>query len=279
MGDLFQLNNDEVLTFFAVLVRYSILFAVLPFVGDKLIPMPVKVLLSLAVTVALYPALVARGQVTPSHARLWGATSAGIAGTIGMEVMTGLVMGFIARLSFETITFGSNLVGTFMGFAAASMYDPHQESQSQVVAQIQMAVAMLLFLAMDGHHVMLRAALESYRIIGIGGGAASGLGDVGFGSAAFSAKLISLTGDVVKFGIQIATPVAVALFSVNVAFGIMGKAMPQMNVMVLSFAVTAGIGLVVMMLGLPEFSYAVHGIMGRMGDSMNAALLAVATGK
>ena len=56
-----------------------------------------------------------------------------------------------------------------MGFSTASTYDPHQESQTQVVAQIQMAIAMLLFLALDGHHLMLRASLESYRIVGVGG--------------------------------------------------------------------------------------------------------------
>ena len=49
-----------------------------------------------------------------------------------------------------------------MGFSTASQYDAHQESQSQVVAQIQMAIAILLFLALDGHHLMLRASLSSY---------------------------------------------------------------------------------------------------------------------
>ena len=62
--------------------------------------------------------------------------------------MVGLVLGYTARLLFDAISLGSNLAGNFMGFAAASTYDPHQESQTQVVAEIQLAIATLMFLAM-----------------------------------------------------------------------------------------------------------------------------------
>ena len=80
----------------------------------------------------------------------------------------GLVLGFTARLVFDTINFGSNLIGYFMGFATASIYDASQETQTQVVAEIHMAIAMLIFLAMDGHHLMLKASLNSYQVVGLG---------------------------------------------------------------------------------------------------------------
>ena len=74
------------LSFFAVLVRFSVLLAILPFVGDKVVPTPVKVLLSLAMTIALFPMLVARGHVNLGEAAVWGATAGGIVGTIALEV-------------------------------------------------------------------------------------------------------------------------------------------------------------------------------------------------
>ena len=91
-------------------------------------------------------------------------------------------------------------------------------------------------------------------------------------------KLIDLSGQVLRFGIQISAPVAVSLFVVNIAFGIMAKAMPQLNVLVLSFAVSALVGLVVMFLSVPEFQGAAGEVLGRMRDWMGGAMAAMATG-
>lgn len=257
MSGLFNLSIEEALTFFAVLMRYSVLMAVLPFVGDKVVPTPVKVLLALATTIALFPSLIAGGLVKPAEAAGWGATAGGIVSTIGTEVLFALVMGFTARMLFESVAFGANLMGNFMGFAAASTYDPHQESQTQVVAQIQTTIAMLAFLALDGHHLMLHASLDSYRLVG--------LGKATIGSVT-SQRLIELTAQVVRFGVQLAAPMAVAIFAVNVAFGVIAKAMPQLNILVLSMSVTALVGLAVMLMSVPEYQGVVGAILGRIGD-------------
>lgn len=270
MMGLFQFSQEEMLCFFAVLVRTSVLVAILPFVGDRLVPMPVKILLSLAVSIVLFPALLRTGDVRPAEALAWGASASGIVATIALEALFGLALGFTAKMLFDGISFGANLVGTFMGFAAANTYDPHQETQTQVVAEIQMTIAMLIFLTMDGHHLMLRGALDSYRIVGIG--------RVGLGTA-FSQKLVDMSSQVIRFGIQIAAPVAISLFAVNVAFGVMAKAMPQLNILVLSFAVSALIGLLVMLLGVPEFHSATVEILDRMGDWMEQMMVAMAGGK
>jgi flagellar biosynthetic protein FliR len=264
---IFNFSEPEILTFFAVLVRYSVLIAVLPFTGDRTVPVPAKVLFALAVTMALYPALVRTGQVHPADALVWGATTGGIIATIVLESLVGLVLGFVARLLFDTILFAGNLTGQFMEFATASMYDPQTESQSQVIAQFQMAVAMLIFLAIDGHHLMLRAALGSYAIVG--------LGKASFG-AALSTQVIAMTGQVFKFGLQITAPIAITLFAVNTAFGVLAKAMPSVNILVLSFAITAFVGLAVMFLSMPEFAGACTSLFGRIGDWMTAALTAMA---
>src|SRR6478735_6529521 len=107
---LFNFSQEELLCFFAVLVRYSVLMTVLPFVGDRAVPAPIKLLLSLAITIALYPALVRRGQIQPGGALIWGASAGGIAGVVAMEAIFGLIMGFVARMVFDTVTFGGNLV-------------------------------------------------------------------------------------------------------------------------------------------------------------------------
>jgi flagellar biosynthesis protein FliR len=265
---LFNFSEPELLTFFAVLVRFSVLVAVLPFIGDKMIPMTAKVLFALATTIALFPALVTTGQVKPGDALIWGRSAGGIAGVVALEALVALVLGYTARLLFDAISLGANLAGNFMGFAAASTYDPHQETQTQVIAEIQLAVAMLMFLAVDGHHLMLQSALDSYRIVGLG------QADIG---ATLSQRLIEFSGQVIRFGIQLTAPVAISLFAVNIAFGVIAKAMPQLNILVLSFSVTALVGLLVMFISVPEFASTSSNLLGRMGDWMSTSLLAMST--
>lgn len=266
---LFNFNIEELYTFFAVLMRYSVLFSVLPFVGDRVVPAPVKVLLAFSVSIALFPALVATGSIHPGDAVVWARTPVGIINTIALEILFGLAIGFTARLAFDGISFGANLVGTAMGFAAAASYDPHQETQTQVIAQIQTAIAMLIFLTLDGHHLMLKASLESYHVVGIGKAAFS---------STFNQKLTHLTAEVIRLGIQIAAPVAISLFSVNIVFGIMSKAMPQLNIFMLSFSVTAIIGFFVMLISMPEFQGAVAEITAKVGEWIEAVTLSMAGG-
>lgn len=269
---LFNFNQEEMLSFFAVFVRYSVLLAVLPFVGDRVVPVPVRLLLSLALSVALFPALVSAGAVRPGESFVWAHTAAGIAGTVALEAAFALLMGYAARLAFDAVNFGSNLVGVSMGFATASTYDPHQESQTQIVAEFQMALAMLIFLAIDGHHLVLRAALESFQVVGIG--AFSSVMSAGV-SQALGERLIAMTGEVIRIGILLAAPVGIALFSVNVVFGVMSKAMPQMNVLVLSLAVSALVGFAVMLISVPEFQGATEAVLERTSEWMFGLMQAV----
>lgn len=263
---LFNFSEPELLTFFAILVRFSVLIAVLPFTGDKFIPMPAKILLSVAITVCMYPSLTKGGLVQTREALVWGATSSGIAQTIMLETLFGLAMGYVAKLMFDAITFSASLVGTFMGFAMATTYDANQETQTQVVSEFQLALATLAFLALDGHHWMLKSALDSYQTVGLGRAGIQNL---------TSQHLTQITGQVLSFGLQLAAPVAISIFGINIAFGVMSKAMPQLNVLVLSFAVTSIVGMVVMGLGVPEFQGAVGEVFHRgveWMDSMKGAL-------
>jgi flagellar biosynthesis protein FliR len=265
MMSLFNWNQEEIFSFFMVLLRFSVLMAVLPFVGDRFVPVPVKILLPVAISFCVFPALLANGVIHPGEAQFWSATASGIMGTAALEVLFGLLLGYTARICFDAINFGGNLVSHFMGFAAANTYNPMHESETPVVSEMQMAFAMLIFLAVDGHHLMLRASLDSYRLVGIGGMTSITNPAV---AGAIGQKLIQFTGQAITFGLLLAAPVAVSIFAVNVALGVISKAMPQLNILVLSFAVTAIVGLVVMLLTASEFQGATENILSRMGDWM-----------
>lgn len=267
MLSLNALNNEEILTFFAVLVRFATIFAVAPFLGDRTIPNPVKILLSLSVTICLFPSLVKHGFVRPGEAIGWGATTGGIASVVILEAIAGLIFGFVARFAFDAIQFSGNLIGNFMGLSSASIFDPHQESHSQLLAQIQMSIAMMLFLAVDGHHLMMRAALESY--------AALGLGRLSFNEVA-KKEIIAATADIIRIGVQMTGPIAVSLFAVQITFGVLSKAMPQVNILSLSFSITIGVGLFVLLASMESFIGVSNGLFSRMGTGLESMMLAMA---
>ena len=256
---LFNFDTGEFLAFFSVLVRFSTMLAVLPFFGDRMIPTTIKVLISLCLTVMLFPVLIRTGQVSPAQAEIWGSSSFGIITTVVLEAVFGLVIGFVSRMIFFIIEFAGNLIGQLMGFAAASMYDPHQESQTQVVAQLHTVIAMLVFIGVDGHYEMLRAALGSYAIVGVGA--------VGF-RAVFGERLIAVTGEVLSVGFRLSAPMAITTFGINVAIGVIAKSMPQLNVLVLSLGLSALAGLCVLLLTFSDFQMIASGFFQEIGESM-----------
>ncbi len=241
---LFNFNLAEVLSFFAVLVRFTTLFAVLPITGDRMVLQPLKLLLGMAVTLLLFPSLVRSHAIEVRAAWLWSSTVTGLVGTLLSEVLFALLLGWIAKLLFEGIAMSGHLVGTYMGFAQASSYDPHQETQTQIVAQLQSALAMLLFLALEGHHLMLQAALGSYQVLG--------LGQLQGVSAPIAHQLIAHCGEVLVMAVQLSAPVGVSLFAVNALFGMIGKAIPQLNILAISLTITVLVGLWVMLMTLGE---------------------------
>ena len=267
MGDLFQFSPEEMYTFFAVLVRVSVLIAVLPIFGDKVIPTPVKVLLSLAVTLAIFPGLIRQGSVRAGDAVIWASSTWGIIRTIGQEALVALVLGYTAKLVFDAIQIGANLVSNMMGFSMASVYDPHHETQTTVAAEIQVAIAMLAFLALDGHHLLLRGALDSFRFCGIGEAGVNAL---------MQTRMIEMTGTVLRFGFQLGAPITLVMFAVNVAFGVFSKTMPQMNILVLSLGISAFAGMFVLVLSAPEFQTVASNIMSRTEDWMQGMLIVMA---
>lgn len=266
MSDL-PVTFEEILTFFAVFTRFTVLIALIPFFGDKIVPGPVKILFSLCFTLILYPTLVKIGFIKPAEALIWGTTTSGIVVMVGLEALVGLVFGFIARLAFDTILFAGGLINSFIGLSSATIFDPHHETQSMILSEMQMAFAMLLFLAMDGHHLMLSAAVESFSTLG--------LGRIQFNQA-FATQMIQQSAEVIRIGVQMSGPVAVSIFAVQVAMGVLSKAMPQVNILVLSFAVTILVGLSVLYISFTNWVGVSNGLYTKMENGLHAIVLAMA---
>lgn len=157
------------------------------------------------------------------------------------ETLFGVILGFIARLILIAIQFGGTVIGYQMGFAQANILDPTSEQQVPLMAQFLNVMGILVFLAVDGHHVFLRALVRSYEVLPPG-------------KLDFSGQTIpyvmELTGDMFVLGLKLVAPIMVVLILSMFALGIMSRLMPQLNVLMLSFPIKISMGLFLIGVGM-----------------------------
>jgi len=157
------------------------------------------------------------------------------------EAMLGAMVGFVARLMFTAVEFGGAIIGYQMGFAAANVFDPQNQRQSSLIAQFQSVFAVLIFLAVDGHHLFLRALVESFRMLPPGSENLSG---------AAIPYLMELTSKMFVLAVKLSAPILSVLLVSALAMGVMARVFPQLNVFMLSYPVNIGVSFIVMGLTL-----------------------------
>lgn len=209
--------------------------AALPLLGEGGVPMSVKVLLTVSISVILLQIL--HVEAAPLT---FGSLTIGILG----EILIGLVIGFGVRLVFSAVELGGTIVGFQMGFGVANVLDPVSNRQVGLIGQMQILAASLIFLITNAHHIVLRALVHSFRLIP---------SFRFYPSEALVSHLIRLTGEMFVLGIKIGIPVIAALLLANIAVGILSRVVPQINALLFSFPVTIGLGLLVIGASLPMF--------------------------
>src|SRR5581483_2898791 len=144
-------------TFLLVLARIAGLVLAAPVFGHLLVPVRVRIGLAMTFAVALAPA-VAPG--TPDFASSWM-----LARALAVESATGVLLGLVAQLVFAGVQLGGQLAGIQMGFGVVNLIDPQTHAQVTVVSEWQNLLALLVFLALDVHHLLVSALLESFRTV------------------------------------------------------------------------------------------------------------------
>ncbi|MEW6056951.1 MAG: flagellar biosynthetic protein FliR [Bdellovibrionota bacterium] len=237
-------NEIQVLTFFFVLVRVSSMLAFLPLLGDRTIPANIKILFGLALSFVVFP-LLWSGGVRVDY-KVFNSTSQTI-WVITSEVSFGILVGFVSRWIFDAVQVAGHVAGTSIGFSMASVLDPHTETQNIALAELQYILVALLFLSMDGHHVFLSAILKSFEV--------APLAAINFfaNTESVAQYLIQMSAEVLLLGVKLCAPILVVILLLNLAMGIMARAVPHMNVLAVSFSVNILVGLLVVLVSLPGF--------------------------
>lgn len=218
------------------LFRLGSFFMIAPLFGTQMIPVRVRVGLAMAVTLLMAPLLPPVPAVDPlSLASMYLVTQ---------QVLIGLMLGFVMQMFFQVFVFGTQMIAMQMALGMASMVDPSNGINVTVVAQYFILLLTLVFVATNGHIVMFEVFLESFRYLPVG--AAWDMSDAGW-QLAHSASWMFLSG------LLLALPAVTALLIVNLAFGVMTRAAPQLNVFSLGFPVALVFGLMIVWLGMGGF--------------------------
>jgi len=230
-----------------VFARVAALFAVGPIIGDTYIPASVKGLLAFAVTGILFP-LAATTQQVP-------AVDGWFLLLLAKETLVGLSMGFFVSLFFNGVRFGGELMNRYAGFSAAENFDPDTNASVTPVGDVMHLLLVLLFLAGDGHHYFFAALQRSYDLVPVGGWQAT---------QAFQLALAQGLNEMSTIAVAMSFPVLAAIMAITAAEGVVTRAVPQINVMHVSFAVKIVVSLMVMYAGLPSAVAFLGSVLGTM---------------
>jgi flagellar biosynthetic protein FliR len=225
-------------------IRISAIMFLLPMIGDQGLPAMVKVGISLGVTLLLYP-------VVPLPVLEMSNSLLGFFQVAILEVMVGLALGFATQLIFFGIQMSGQVVGIQMGFGIVNVLDPMTNLQVSIVSRVQYLFGFYLFLIIGGHHYLLMAVGESFRLVPIGSFAFSG---------GMAQQFVTMTGKVFSLAIRIGAPAMVALIMTDVALGFIARVAPQMNVFLVGFPLKIATGLIMISLALPMFAAVFPGV-------------------
>lgn len=252
---MFSIPIARLSIFLLVLFRISAFLISAPIFGDAHINTRTKIGFSFLLSVILLP-IVEKANFSPPYRSL--ATSATLL-TYGMvvfrEIMTGVIIGYAARLVFAGIDLAGQLIGIQMGFGIVNIIDPKQETQLSIIAQFHGIMAILIFLSLNGHHWLMVALTKSFEAIPLSGFAYS---------EKSLALLLKMSGDIFVIAFKVSAPVIVALFLTNVTLGVLAKAIPQMDVFMMSFPLTIIVGLLSLAASLQMLGYLLPSIFHQM---------------
>lgn len=239
--------------FMLVLFRMSGVFIFAPMFSGAAIPARVKVLLALSLSVCIYPLIPPQ---MPVQLSVWG-----MAFAVGGEVLIGLVIGYAAMLPLLAMQMAGQLIGQQLGLGLAEVINPDFEDPSQVMGQLLLLIALVVFLLLDGHHAVLAALVHSFEHVPLAGYTPEGR---------MLSVVVGLLGAMFELAVRVAAPLLCLVFLETVALGFLARTVPQMNILSLGFPVRIVLGLGLMVVAVAAMGHA-------FADAIREAMRAVGT--
>lgn len=237
-------TEAQILLFALILLRMIAFVVSSAVIGSPMVNAQVKILLSIVLSVLLFPVVKVANVnylVISDH----------IVGLAMREIIVGLSLGFLTRLFFFVVTMTGDLVSVSVGLSASQLFNPLLGSNGNTIDQFYSTIGTLVFLAINGHYMLLDAVAQSYSLVPV---SSLTLNITAFG------EMVLFGQAVIMMAIKMCAPILVTILLVNLAMGILGRAVPQINVLVTSMPVTIMLGMTVVFLCLPLMALEMNGL-------------------
>jgi flagellar biosynthetic protein FliR len=207
--------------------RVSALMVFAPFFASATIPPRIKASLTVALTALLYPVV--------------GASLPALSGTsgwlvVGGEFVIGLIMGITLQFVFEGVVLAGQIVGFQVGHSLANLINPLNDVETPILSNFYQMVALLIFLQLDVHHWVLRGLVKSFQYCPPG---------MVVVNSVVAEQVWRAAGGMLVMAVQIAIPVLVATILIDISLGFLGRASPQLPVLLVGFSVKSVVALLV----------------------------------
>lgn len=242
MEIVFSDINRFIALFVFMLTRVGMMFMVMPLIGTKLIPVRVRLIFVLTIVFLMIPLV--------DYELNFDVVSIDTLLTLFSEALIGITIGTVLQIIFHVFLLLGEMVAMQSGLGFAVLNDPSSESSVPMISQMYLMIIMLLLLSMNGHLMIINMVLDSFKLIPISL----------FGFAAIQFDTVANLGAWMFYNaFKIALPAVTALLMVNISFGILTKAAPQLNIFTIGFPLTMMLGIVVLWLNidiiLPHFKH------------------------
>ena len=237
------LDAALIFAFFLVFVRCSAMFLSAPFFGGSNVPRLIRILAAVLVAAALTSTV--RHALPRPPADMYSFVA-----LVANEILAGLLIGVFIQIVILAAEMGGSFMDLQVGLSMSHVLNPTNGQSSTVLSEFKSMLALIVFLAVNGHHVVLGAFVKSFDIMPVVTGGTL---------AAVEQNQVALVANLSLIALQISTPVLAVAILVDAALGIMNKAVPQMQIFIVGMPAKVAMGLMAVSVGLPATAAAVLG--------------------
>jgi flagellar biosynthetic protein FliR len=229
-----RFGEQQLAGFFLVLARLTPLFIMAPLFSSKLVPPRVRAVIAVALAIGLTPVVIGDQRIP---LEIWT-----YAGLVFKELLIGLAFAFALGALFAAVTVAGSFVDTLIGFSFGALVDPINGTSTTILAQLYTMLGVLVFIAIDGDAWVLGGLARTFDVVGV-----LQMPSINAMVAGADEAFVGIFAAAV----QIAGPIMLALILTDVAFGLVTRVVPQLNVFAVGFPAKLLVGLVLLGVTLP----------------------------
>ena len=229
-----EIGSDKVTGFFLVLARVSPLFVLAPLFSSKMMPARVKGIVAVGLSIGLTPIAV-HGQTLPTDPMA-------VAGLLVVQFLVGLAFAFAVGMVLAAVEAAGSLTDMVAGFSFGSVVDPINGNPSGAMTNLYSLVGLAMFIAIGGDAWTLRGLQRTFDLVPLTKAPAI---------ATLTSGVEQAFGTIFVAAVEVCAPVILALLITDVAFGMVSRIVPQLNVFGVGFPMKVGVAMLVVAASLP----------------------------